>query len=143
MPYRSPEITLHSDYGYPIDMWSLGCILYEMITFKILFHYKDPIMNLVKAMSINQIFNLEMFNIRNKKVKLWGNRMPILHNNSSFDLSKYQVIVPKQAKGITNEIIVKTHDIHLAEFVKRCLIMDPNARLTPESALKHPFLRKD
>ena len=25
--YRSPEIILRKSYSYPIDMWSLGCIL--------------------------------------------------------------------------------------------------------------------
>lgn len=32
LPYRSPEITLRSDYSFEIDMWSLGCIVYELIT---------------------------------------------------------------------------------------------------------------
>jgi len=39
LPYRSPEIILGSDFGFPIDMWSLGCIIYELITHKVLFHY--------------------------------------------------------------------------------------------------------
>ena len=30
--YRSPEVMLGIPYGYPIDMWSFGCILVEMLT---------------------------------------------------------------------------------------------------------------
>ena len=30
--YRSPEVILGCRYGLPIDMWSLGCILGELIT---------------------------------------------------------------------------------------------------------------
>lgn len=28
--YRSPEIILGTGYSYPIDMWSLACILAEL-----------------------------------------------------------------------------------------------------------------
>ena len=32
--YRAPEMLLGSvDYGKPIDMWSVGCILYELIDY--------------------------------------------------------------------------------------------------------------
>lgn len=30
--YRSPEVILGMTYGMPIDMWSLGCILAELLT---------------------------------------------------------------------------------------------------------------
>lgn len=32
--YMSPEILLSKKYSYPTDVWSLGCILYELITFQ-------------------------------------------------------------------------------------------------------------
>jgi serine/threonine protein kinase len=35
--YRAPEIILGMPYDYAIDMWSIGCTLYEMYTGKILF----------------------------------------------------------------------------------------------------------
>uniref|UniRef100_A0A8C9S9C5 Dual specificity tyrosine phosphorylation regulated kinase 2 n=1 Tax=Scleropages formosus TaxID=113540 RepID=A0A8C9S9C5_SCLFO len=31
-PYCAPEVILGADYGIPIDMWSLGCILIELLT---------------------------------------------------------------------------------------------------------------
>jgi dual specificity tyrosine-phosphorylation-regulated kinase 2/3/4 len=30
--YRAPEVILGGRYGMPIDMWSLGCILAELLT---------------------------------------------------------------------------------------------------------------
>ena len=39
--YRSPEVLLCSPYSYPIDMWSLGCILVEMHTGQPLFNGKN------------------------------------------------------------------------------------------------------
>ncbi len=30
--YMSPEVRAHSEYSYNTDCWSLGCVLYELIT---------------------------------------------------------------------------------------------------------------
>jgi serine/threonine-protein kinase PRP4 len=35
--YRAPEIILGMPYDYGVDMWSIGCTLYELYTGKILF----------------------------------------------------------------------------------------------------------
>lgn len=36
--YRAPELLLQNGtYGQPVDVWSLGCLLYEMMTGKLLF----------------------------------------------------------------------------------------------------------
>lgn len=35
--YRAPEIILGMSYDFAIDMWSIGCTLYELYTGKILF----------------------------------------------------------------------------------------------------------
>jgi serine/threonine protein kinase len=36
--YRAPEVILGLPYGQKIDIWSLGCILAELWTGKVLFH---------------------------------------------------------------------------------------------------------
>ena len=36
--YRSPEIILGLDFNEKIDLWSLGCTIYELLTGKILFY---------------------------------------------------------------------------------------------------------
>lgn len=80
LPYRAPEITLGADYDYSIDMWSLGCILYEMVTHKVLFAHSDPRKNLVKALSINKTLDLTTFtNIRNDQMFL--DSLPVLQKN--------------------------------------------------------------
>lgn len=40
-PYRAPEIIFGCDYDFAVDMWSLGCILYELLTSKVLFSQKN------------------------------------------------------------------------------------------------------
>ena len=39
--YRAPEITLGLSYSHGVDVWSLGCIVYELITGKPLFPARD------------------------------------------------------------------------------------------------------
>lgn len=42
--YRAPEVILGLDYDYKCDYWSIGCLLYELLTGKLLF---DPQKSLV------------------------------------------------------------------------------------------------
>lgn len=37
--YRAPEVMMGARYGMPIDMWSLGCILAELLTGENYIHY--------------------------------------------------------------------------------------------------------
>uniref|UniRef100_A0A1I8GMI1 dual-specificity kinase n=3 Tax=Macrostomum lignano TaxID=282301 RepID=A0A1I8GMI1_9PLAT len=53
--YRSPEVLVGMQYGLPIDMWSLGCILVELHTGEPLFaghHEADQLMRLVEVLGI-------------------------------------------------------------------------------------------
>ena len=33
--YISPEIVSNSGYSYPTDVWSLGCVMYELVTLQL------------------------------------------------------------------------------------------------------------
>ena len=35
--YRAPEIIMQLGWSYPADMWSMGCILVELLTGEVLF----------------------------------------------------------------------------------------------------------
>lgn len=39
--YRAPEVLLNLPYNYKIDVWSLGCIYYELLYKQVLFKGKD------------------------------------------------------------------------------------------------------
>lgn len=49
--YRSPEIILRRPYSYPIDMWSLACVLYELKTGEPLFPASEDVEQLLYFMS--------------------------------------------------------------------------------------------
>ena len=54
--YRSPEIILGLDYDKKIDLWSLGCTIFELITGNILF-------NTCKN-ELNKKYNIDLINIK-------------------------------------------------------------------------------
>ncbi|KAJ1677208.1 serine threonine protein kinase CMGC group, partial [Spiromyces aspiralis] len=44
--YRAPEIILGLGWSYPCDMWSIGCILIELLTGTALFHTREDLEHL-------------------------------------------------------------------------------------------------
>src|ERR1700733_2169869 len=43
--YRAPEIIMDFNYSYSVDIWSLGCIVYELLTGYVLFDPEDSPLN--------------------------------------------------------------------------------------------------
>jgi len=39
--YRAPEIILGCEYGLMVDIWSLGCVIAELVTHRPLFYGRD------------------------------------------------------------------------------------------------------
>lgn len=39
--YRAPEVLLELEWSFPCDMWSLGCIMFELLTGSVLFQTHD------------------------------------------------------------------------------------------------------
>ena len=39
-PYRAPEVFFGCKFSFKADIWSLGAIIYELLTSKVLFPYR-------------------------------------------------------------------------------------------------------
>ena len=50
--YRAPEIVLKEEYNESIDMWSLGCIIFELVTGKPLFMVRSKVDLLSKMVEL-------------------------------------------------------------------------------------------
>ncbi len=44
-PYNAPEIIENNSYSDKIDIWSFGCVLYEMVKLEKLFNNKNEILD--------------------------------------------------------------------------------------------------
>lgn len=70
--YRAPEIILKEDYNNKIDIWSVGCIVFELLTGDILF---DPYLKIKKR----NLYHLQLISD-----KINGGLHNILKNNFSY-----------------------------------------------------------
>ncbi|KAI4144429.1 MAG: hypothetical protein LQ341_002663 [Variospora aurantia] len=152
--YRAPEIILGMPYDFGIDVWSLGCTLFELYTGKILFTGRSnnqmlrAIMEcrgkfshkvLRKAEFGRQHFD-DLLNFRSiEKDKLTGKDVVRVLNftKPTRDLRSRLV---GNAKGM-NEVEVKEL-YSFIDLLERCLNLNAEKRCTPMEALKHSFITK-
>ncbi|KIN01762.1 hypothetical protein OIDMADRAFT_121348 [Oidiodendron maius Zn] len=152
--YRAPEIILGMPYDFAIDIWSIGCTLYELYTGKILFTGRTnnqmlrSIMEcrgklttkMLKRAQFAHIHFDEMANFRSiEQDKLTGKDVikTLSFTKPSRDLRTRLI---SASKGLTE---AETKELALfTDLLDRCLALNPEKRCTPHDALKHPFITR-
>lgn len=122
--YRAPELLLSdTEYTKAVDMWSVGCILGEMVLRRPLFPGSDHIQQLqlitdltgspseaeVAAISSQQARQFVLRDLMNKPAKPMHDVFP-------------------EASPLLQELLGKM------------LVLNPNTRITVDQALQHPYL---
>ena len=127
--YRAPEMLLGSpNYTKSVDMWSVGCILIEILTRKPLFPGKSTKNQIQLVFEVLGLPSKEEFAKVKKKYDFQGD----------YDLLP-QGIKKKEMKTLFNQYnITVKQDCY--DFLKRILVFDPDKRITVEEALEHPYL---
>jgi mitogen-activated protein kinase 15 len=121
--YRAPEIVLgSSQYSKAVDMWSVGCILGELIIGKSIFPGKSTVNQ------IELIIDL-LGKPKQEDLDQIGGAIDSSTINSMSGKQKYTFST--FFKGASPEAI---------SFLKKCLEFNPNKRMSVEEALKHPFV---
>ena len=134
-PYRAPEMIFGCSFDFQADMWSLGCLIYELLSSKILFRYKKIEENLVKMLSIEGRSDFEEF----KKGSNWRDFI----GEDGFVREEcgngVRVIVPDDEWSFEQELTELGCGKLLKDFILGCLRINPEERMTPEQAYKHPY----
>ncbi|CAD8157394.1 unnamed protein product [Paramecium octaurelia] len=121
--YRAPEILLGSQkYSKAVDMWSIGCILGEMILGKAIFPGTS---------TTNQVeMILEILGTPTEE-DIKSIAAPL----AKHILDDFQYVKPKNFKTVFSQESDDT-----LSFLKNLLVFNPQKRLTVQQALAHPYI---
>ncbi|XP_037082345.1 dual specificity tyrosine-phosphorylation-regulated kinase 4-like, partial [Pollicipes pollicipes] len=131
--YRSPEVILGLQYGTAIDMWSLGCILAELHTGFPLFPGENEVEQLACIMEVLDLPSEELTMHASRRRLFFDSRGNPRTITNTKGRRRRPASRPLAAA-------LKTTDPVFVDFIEKCLTWDPARRLTPEEAVRHPFL---
>lgn len=113
--YKSPEILSGSKWSYSSDIWSLGCIFYEVYTKKKLFNNQTGLYcHLYKAAHVD--FNMFMKN----------------YNHEMYDYGEYS------APDITKKFI-KSRGENFVKLFTSMMKINKDERITTDKIISHPY----
>eukprot|EP01012_Entosiphon_sulcatum_P035075 TRINITY_DN4453_c0_g1_i5.p1 TRINITY_DN4453_c0_g1~~TRINITY_DN4453_c0_g1_i5.p1 ORF type:complete len:292 (+),score=45.25 TRINITY_DN4453_c0_g1_i5:82-957(+) len=135
--YRSPEVILGLGWSFPTDMWSVGCILVELLTGDALFQTHDSQEHLCMMKKVFGHFPLWLGTKcragTDKPTQQWfskdGALLPLTPTSSG---ARYL------AKMRTLHEILASHP-DLEDLTNKMLVYDPEQRITAAEAIKHRF----
>ena len=134
--YRAPEVVLGIDYDKEIDIWSLGCVLCELVTGKPLFDadsqlellqmVTETIGEIPRKMLDRAPYAKKFYDIQgstyNVKRSLKSTRIPGLPNSTSIERE------------------VNVSDTVFIDLIRSCLKWEPSQRITAEGIMAHPWV---
>ncbi|XP_055915090.1 extracellular signal-regulated kinase 7 [Eupeodes corollae] len=124
--YRAPEILIASKrYTKGIDMWSLGCILGEMIRGKPIFQGNSTVDQIEKIVSaLPEVTEKDIISV-----------------GAGFGSALLSKTIPGKSTTTLDELLIDgTTDAN--DLVKRLLVLDPMARLTAIECLGHKYVER-
>ncbi|RDY02047.1 Serine/threonine-protein kinase PRP4-like protein, partial [Mucuna pruriens] len=145
--YRAPEIILGLPYDHPLDIWSVGCCLYEIYTGKVLFPGSTNNDMLRLHMELKGLFPKKMLR-----------KGAFIEQHFDQDLNFLATEEdPVTKKAIKRMIVnIKPKDIgtiitgspgedpkmlaNFKDLLEKVFVLDPDKRLTVSQALNHPFI---
>lgn len=131
--YRSPEIVLGLGYDNSIDMWSLGCILYEMDTAQPLFPVKNEQDLILYMCELLGVPPMDVLHRSRRAEVFFSGGMPLKNRDKR---GKIHQVGSRSLKDAC-----KNKDPMFIDFIQRCLTWDPTERMTPEEAMNHPWIQ--
>ena len=131
--YRSPEVILGMNYAMAIDMWSLGCILAELFAGVPIFPGENEHEQLACIM--------EVLGVPDRHIVEKASRRKLFFDASGAPRPFVNAKGKRRRPGSkTLAAILKCDDELFLDFIAKCLTWDPDKRLKPQPALRHPWI---
>ncbi|KAK2576956.1 hypothetical protein KPH14_005569 [Odynerus spinipes] len=150
--YRAPEIILGIPYDFGIDMWSVGCTIYELYTGKIMFSGKTNNQMLKFFMDLKG-------KMPNKLIRKGTFKDQHFDSNCNFLYHEVDKVTERE-KVVVMSTLPATRDLNaelggnslppeqsrkvgqLKDLLERTLMLDAGKRITVNHALAHPFIQE-
>ncbi|CAH4032725.1 unnamed protein product [Pieris brassicae] len=150
--YRAPEVMMGAKYGMPIDMWSLGCILAELLTGFPLLPGEDEadqmaciieLLGMPPQRLIEQGKRSKNF-ISSKGLPRYCTATTLPDGTTVLSGGMSRRGKPRGLPGSKSFVtaLKGCQDKYFIDFIRRCLEWEPEKRLTPAQALRHAWLRR-
>uniref|UniRef100_A0A9J8D1A9 Serine/threonine-protein kinase PRP4 homolog n=1 Tax=Cyprinus carpio carpio TaxID=630221 RepID=A0A9J8D1A9_CYPCA len=151
--YRAPEIVIGKPYDYGIDMWSVGCTLYELYTGKILFPGSSNNHMLKLAMDLKGKMPNKMIRKGLFKDQHFDQNLNFLYIEVDKVTEREKVTVMSTINP-TKDLLVdmiggqrlpedqRKKVMQLKDLLDGTLMLDPAKRVTINQALQHPFIQE-
>ena len=148
--YRAPEIVLGLGWSYPCDIWSIGCILVELVTGDALYQTHDNVEHL--AMMERTLGKIPTSMVRDahgdtrkyfhkeRHTLLWPDKAKNTRSvRAVSNLNSVSSMLRKRGDPVLSQHphIMNT----LSDFVERMLDYRPHKRISAVEALNHPFFQ--
>ncbi|RCI03331.1 hypothetical protein CU098_008345 [Rhizopus stolonifer] len=133
--YRSPEVIMGMSYNMSIDMWSTGCILAELHTGYPLFpgeNEQEQLACIMEVLGVPDSYLIEKSSRRKLFFDSLGDPRVVTNSKGR----------KRRPSSKSLEHALNTSDEHFINFISKCLIWDPEKRIKPEEALRHPWMQK-
>ena len=132
--YRAPEVILNLEYNHMVDIWSLGCILGELVFKEILFKGSDEthqLTEIIRKLGVPPPAMLQ----RVEPIKTFLERL--LHDQNAAGVN-YDILADIRSRESSNDDSISR--VHAADCLQKMLKIDPSERIDGPTLLDHPFL---
>lgn len=138
--YRSPEVILGHKYDTPIDIWSIGCIVFELLTGDLLFEPKSGRHYDKNDDHLAQIIELlgelpRSFATGGSQSDRYFTRRGKLRQITEFKFWGIKDVLYEKYKFSESDATI------IADFLKPMLEITPSQRTDARSALRHPWIK--
>jgi dual specificity tyrosine-phosphorylation-regulated kinase 2/3/4 len=138
--YRAPEVVLGCEYDHAVDIWSMGCIIYELITGQPLFPAQNE--NELLEYFILTIGEIPPCMLQiGKKYKQFFSKP----GGSMNDLIRSRKVMNEQlpvpGKQSVRKMLARYNiSDECISFIEKCLALHPEERVKPQAALHHRWI---
>jgi len=153
--YRAPEVILGIPYDCGIDIWSIGCTLFELYTGKILFTGRNNNGMLRAIMECRGKFPHKLLRRGSLSYEHFDDLLNFRAQETDKVTGRTVVkmidIRPKPVRDLRSRLMPKDKRVNeqerkelelFVDLLDKCLDLRPDKRITPNDALKHPFISR-